>query len=96
MSEIKIERPSADKLKELKIPKAPKEVGQWSVWECEPSTFDWHYSQTEVAYVYQGKVKVKTDSGEVEINKGDLVTFPKGLGCTWNVIETIRKVYQFK
>ncbi|HAG51262.1 MAG TPA: cupin, partial [Deltaproteobacteria bacterium] len=32
---------------------------------------------------------------EVEIKKGDLVTFPKGLKCKWNVIERIRKAYIF-
>ena len=96
MSEIKIERPTAEKLKELQIPSSAQETGSWSVWECEPSTFDWSYSQTEIAYVYEGKVKVKTPSGEVEINKGDLVTFPKDLSCTWEVIEPVKKVYTFR
>jgi len=40
-------------------------------------------------------VNVKTPDGEVEFGKGDLVTFPEGLKCTWNVIEKIRKVYKF-
>lgn len=89
MSEIKIEKPSQEKLKSLNI-------DGWSPWECEPSTFDWEYDSNETAYVLEGKVKVVTPSGEVEINKGDLVTFPKGLKCTWKVLETIRKVYTFK
>ncbi|MFH1753507.1 MAG: cupin domain-containing protein [Candidatus Omnitrophota bacterium] len=88
MSEIKIEKPAPEKLKTLDIDK-------WSPWECEPSTFDWEYDDIETAYVFEGKVKVKTSSGEVEINKGDLVTFPKGLKCTWHVIEKIKKVYKF-
>lgn len=88
MSEIKIERPSQDRLRSLNI-------DSWSPWECEPSTFDWEYDSEETAYVFEGKVRVKTPSGETEISKGDLVTFPKGLKCTWNVIEKIRKVYTF-
>jgi uncharacterized protein len=96
MSQIKVEKPSEDQRKEINIPDTPQNSDQWSVWECEPSTFDWHYDQTEVAYVYEGKVTVKISQGEVEINRGDLVTFPKGLDCTWNVIEKVRKVYQFK
>lgn len=88
MSEIKIEKATPEKLKELK-------VDSWSPWECEPSTFDWEYSSEETAYVKEGKVKVKTASGEVEINQGDIVTFPKGLKCTWNVIKRISKVYTF-
>jgi len=96
MSTIKVEKPSPEKLKQLKIPSAPKEVDGWSVWECPPSTFDWQYSDTEVAYVYEGKVKVTTADGAVEINKGDLVTFPKGLACQWQVLKKIRKVYRFQ
>lgn len=89
MSKIKIEKPSKEKLDSLGIDK-------WSPWECEPSTFDWEYDSDETAYVFEGKVKVKTPEEEVEINAGDLVTFPEGLKCTWNVIEKIRKVYTFK
>jgi len=42
-----------------------------------------------------GKVKVNTADGEeVEFGKGDLVTFPQGVKCTWDVKEKIRKVYK--
>lgn len=88
MAEIKVERPSEAQLKALGVDK-------WSPWSCEPSTFDWEYTSNETAYVLEGKVRVKTAKGEVEIKKGDLVTFPKGLACTWCVIERIRKVYKF-
>ena len=88
MGEIKIEKPSQKKLEELGIQ-------NWSPWECEPSQFDWEYSSNETAYLYEGKVKVNTGSEEVEVNAGDLVTFPKGLKCSWHVIEKVRKVYTF-
>lgn len=88
MSRIKKEKPTKEKLDSLGIDK-------WSPWECDKSTFDWEYSSDETAYVFEGKVKVKTNEEEVEINAGDLVTFPKGLKCSWNVIEKIRKVYKF-
>jgi uncharacterized cupin superfamily protein len=89
MSKIKIEKPTEQRLKELNIK-------SWSPWECEPSTFDWQYDCDESAYVLEGKVKVKTSEEEVEIKKGDLVYFPKGLKCQWHVIEKIRKVYTFE
>lgn len=90
MSEIKIEKPTQEKLKSLN-------VDSWSPWECEPSTFDWEYSTDERAYVLEGKVKITTEDGkEVEINKGDLALFPKGLKCQWHVVEKIRKVYRFE
>ena len=95
MNTILIEKPTPEKLKSLNIPPVPQNSGGWSVWECGPSSFDWQYSQAEVAYVYEGKVAVSTASGMVEIKKGDLVTFPRGLRCSWNVIEPIKKVYMF-
>ena len=33
---------------------------------------------------------------EFDIEPGDLVTFPKGLKCVWDVKEAIRKRYTFK
>ena len=96
MTQIKIERLDEKQKRELKIPPAPKNEAGWSVWECEPSTFNWHYDCSEKAYVYEGEVKVKTSNGEVEIKSGDFVTFPKGLGCTWMVNKKIRKVYRFE
>ena len=88
MGKIKIEKATEEKLKALG-------VDRWTPWECEPSTFDWEYSTNETAYILDGKVIVKTPDGSVEIGKGDIVTFPKGLKCTWEVKEKIRKVYTF-
>ena len=88
MPEIQIKKPTEEELKKLKLER-------WSPWECEPSEFDWEYTDRETCYILEGKVKVKTEDGEVEIQKGDLVTFPKGLKCKWNVLEKIRKVYKF-
>ncbi len=87
MSEVKISKPGEDELKEMN-------VENWSSWECEPSTFDWEYSANETFYVKEGKVTVKHEGGEVSFGPGDLVTFPKGMKCTWTVHETIRKVYK--
>lgn len=88
MSKIRVVVPSKQKLEDLK-------VKEWTPWECEPSVFDWEYDCDETAYVLEGRVKVKTEEGEVEIKKGDLAYFPKGLKCRWNVVEKIKKVYKF-
>ena len=95
-SKIVIQRLSSEEKKRLGIPETLRSSGPWSVWECEPSTFDWRYSDQEVAFVYEGQVKVKAGNNEVHIKAGDLVTFPKGLSCTWQVLKTIRKVYKFE
>jgi len=90
MAEIKIEQPDEKKLKTLG-------VENWSPWECEPSSFDWEYDSDERAYVLEGKVRVIPEGGPpVEIGKGDLVLFPKGMKCRWEVQEKIRKVYRFE
>lgn len=88
MSEIIVTRPSKDELDKLGIDK-------WSSWECDPSEFDWQYPDQETAFVYKGKVVVTTNDGEkVEISAGDLMVFPKGLRCHWQVLERIEKVYK--
>lgn len=87
MEEIKIEKATEEKLKKLGTDK-------WSSWECEPSTFDWSYDSNEDCYILKGRAKVKTSTQEVEFGKGDLVSFPKGLSCTWTVVDKIEKVYR--
>jgi len=88
MSKIKVEKADKKKLEALKI-------DSWSPWECEPSTFDWEYTDDETCYVSEGRAKVTTAEEEVEFGKGDIVVFPKGLKCKWHVIEKIKKVYKF-
>ena len=87
MSEIKMRKPSEEELNSL-------EVKKWYPWECEPSTFDWTYADNETCYILEGKAKVTTPEGEVQFGKGDLVEFPKGLKCKWEVPEKIKKVYK--
>ncbi len=88
MSEIQITHPTREELERL-------DIAQWSPWSCDPSEFDWEYSETETAFVHEGHATVRHAAGETEIKAGDLVVFPKGLRCTWEVHETIRKVYTF-
>ena len=85
---IKVERPTQDKLKQLK-------VSTWPIWTKEPSTFEWEYDETEMCYFLEGEVTVTTDRGSVSIKPGDLMTFPKGLACTWHVAKAVRKHYRF-
>ena len=71
-------------------------VTSWSTWSKEVSTFPWSYSEREIAYVLEGEVVVTPKGGEpVSFGKGDLVTFPSGMSCTWEVKKALRKHYQF-
>ena len=62
----------------------------------ETSTFPWSYGESETCYFLEGEVEVTPDGGEpVVVGKGDLVTFPEGMSCTWTVRSPVRKHYRF-
>ncbi len=90
-------------MKEIKVDKNPSEeqlnamgVFEWSIWEKEASTFPWFYSEQETCYLLEGEVRVTPEGGEpVCFGKGDLVIFPKGMSCVWEVLQPVRKHYQF-
>jgi len=84
---------TVEKLSEAQL--SERGVTGWPIWEKEISRFDWTYDSQEQCYFLEGKVKVKTDAGDVEMQKGDFVTFPKGLKCVWDVREAVRKHYNF-
>lgn len=86
--EVKIEKPSSEKLEELK-------VKDWPIWTKEVSTFDWYYDTNETCYFLEGEVEVGTPDGKTyHIQAGDLATFPKGLKCVWKVKKPVRKHYK--
>ncbi len=85
---IHVEKPTPGRLDEMK-------VKSWPIWEKEVSTFNWSYDETETCYLLAGRVKVQAGGETVEFGAGDLVTFPKGLRCTWNILEPVRKHYRF-
>jgi uncharacterized cupin superfamily protein len=69
----------------------------WPVWKKEASRFPWKYDQTEVCYITRGRVIVTPDGGDPqEFKRGDLITFPAGMSCTWEIIEPIEKHYTFE
>ena len=90
MQEILYERdPSPDKLDQIG-------VYDWPIWEKEASSFPWTYDSNETCYLLKGKVTVTPEGGEpVTIKAGDLVTFPKGMNCQWDIHEAVQKHYRF-
>jgi len=89
MSRIKIEHnPEDRRLKEIG-------VSDWSTWEKEVSEFPWTYDEAETCYFLEGDVVVTPQSGEpVEMGAGDLVTFPAGMSCTWQIRKSVKKHYK--
>jgi uncharacterized cupin superfamily protein len=90
MYEIKIEcNPSKQRLDELG-------VTDWPIWTKEASQFPWRYAASETCYFLEGDVIVTPDGGEpVAMGEGDLVTFPSGMSCTWEIRKDVRKHYSF-
>jgi hypothetical protein len=88
--EIKVEhQPNLAYLNEL-------DVFNWPIWEKEISTFPWTYDDQETCYFLAGNVIVTPNGGQsVKMGKGDLVTFPAGMSCTWEIISDVKKHYCF-
>lgn len=89
VSGITVERLSEDEIK-------TRGVRSWPIWEKEVSQFDWTYDSVEHCLFLEGEVTIKTAEGETAIQKGDYVSFPKGLSCQWNVKKAVRKHYRFE
>ena len=87
VKDIIVRKPSEEELKNCKV---------WPIWQCEASTFDWAYTQTETCLILDGKVTITDSQGNsVSFGPGDLVVFPNDLECTWNVEQPVRKHYNF-
>ena len=67
----------------------------WPTWSCEPSKFDWAYTQTETCLILEGEVTVSDGTDSVSFGVGDYVVFPNGLECVWEVTKAVRKHYDF-
>ena len=71
-------------------------IRSWPIWTCEESTFDWTYDEKETCLLIEGEVTVTPKGGKpVKFREGDLVTFPAGMHCKWDVHQAVRKHYRF-
>ncbi len=71
-------------------------VYDWPIWEKEVSEFPWTYDRQETCYILRGQVIVTPDGEEPqEFRRGDLITFPAGMTCTWKILKPIEKHYSF-
>ena len=67
----------------------------WPIWECEPSNFLWNYDEKEICLIIEGEAKISTEKGEIYLVKaGDLVEFPEGLSCQWQINKKIKKHFR--
>ncbi len=70
-------------------------IKNWPVWECAPSTFFCNYYEKEICLIIKGEAYIKTEAGESYfIRSGDLVEFPEGFSCEWQIIKSIKKHFR--
>lgn len=64
------------------------------IWECTPGPSRWRLQTHEVIHLVAGRMTVTPDGGEpAEIAAGDVAVFPRGWTGTWDIHQTVRKVY---
>ncbi len=64
------------------------------IWECTPGPSRWVLETNEFVHVLAGRMTVTEDGAEpVELSAGDTVVFPLGWNGTWDIHETLRKLY---
>jgi len=72
------------------------DVYNWPIWTKEISTFPWTYDEAETCFILEGDIVVTPEGGEpVKMGKGDLVTFPAGMSCVWEIKQDVKKHYRF-
>lgn len=83
---IKVYKPTKDEIEQ-------KGIKDWPVWTCERSSFDWYYDERETCYIVEGDITVESKHETVNIGAGDMIIFPEGLSCKWNIKEPVKKHY---
>ncbi|GJN02378.1 hypothetical protein PR202_ga19722 [Eleusine coracana subsp. coracana] len=73
-------------------------VKSWPKWGCPPGKYPLKFDAALTCYLLKGRVRasVKGSRESVDFGAGDLVVFPKGLSCTWDVVVGVDKHYNFE
>ena len=75
-----------------------KEIGikNWPKRTCDESPFNWIYEDKETCLLLEEEVNMTSEGeGSVKFSAGDLVIFPAGMDCRWDVHKVVRKHYRF-
>jgi uncharacterized cupin superfamily protein len=68
-----------------------QEIG---VWECTPGPSYWKLETHEFVHIVAGRMTVTAEGSEpIEVSAGNVAVFPRGWAGSWQIHETIRKVY---
>lgn len=64
------------------------------IWECAPGQSYWRLTTHEVIHVVSGRMTVIADGGQpLELGAGDVAVFPRGWAGSWEIHDTLRKVF---
>jgi hypothetical protein len=64
------------------------------IWECTPGPSRWTLETNEVIHLVAGRMTVTPDGGDsTELTAGSVAVFPRGWTGTWDIHETVRKIY---
>jgi uncharacterized protein len=64
------------------------------IWECAPGPSHWTLETHEVIHIVAGRMTVTPEGGDaLTLSAGDAAIFPRGWVGTWEIHETLRKVY---
>lgn len=67
------------------------EVG---IWECTAGPSHWTLETHEEIYIISGRMTVTREGSDpLDVGAGDAVVFPRGWSGTWQIHETLRKLY---
>jgi uncharacterized protein len=73
----------------------PEGSGQSTgIWQCTAGPSYWVQEENEFIYILSGSLTVTPDGGKpATFGAGDCAMFPRGWRGTWDLHETVRKVY---
>ena len=73
----------------------PEGSGQETgIWQCTAGPSHWVQEENEFIYLLSGSLTVTPDGGKpATFGAGDSAMFPRGWRGTWDLHETVRKVY---
>ena len=73
----------------------PEDSGQETgIWQCTAGPSYWVQEENEFIYILSGSLTVTPDGGKpATFGAGDSAMFPRGWRGTWDLHETVRKVY---
>ncbi|MCL6710279.1 cupin domain-containing protein [Pseudomonas sp. R2.Fl] len=65
------------------------------IWECTPGRFTtFRENSTETCFILEGRVTLHSENGEQHtFGAGEMFTLPMGWRGSWEVHETVRKIY---